>query len=187
MTTACVFGLKVKTLAVDCSECHSLLNLDESLQNKTGKRKLQVTRDWLLHFKCTTKIQSHFIHSMRPEISRCFRSSGIRSAYCDGGSGRSGLRSWHIISDSMRLQSAAYGFRSIACCRANALPSAPARSKSSLASSLRPVRRNSSPRCTRAWQAARPVPPLKEMAWSRSSMAPERNTAIHPSAPHFKA
>ena len=87
-------------------------------------------------------------------------------------SGTSGLRSLLITSDSMRLHRAAYGLRTTACCRANSLPIAAARSKSSLALSFWCASLSIRPLCTKAWHAVRPLPPLKEMARSRSSIAP---------------
>lgn len=87
-------------------------------------------------------------------------------------SGNLGLRRLLITSDSILLHRAAYGLRSTACCRANSLPRAAAFSKSALASSFWHASLRRRPLCTRAWQALRPVPPLREMAWSRSCRAP---------------
>lgn len=86
----------------------------------------------------------------------------------------SGLRSLLITSDSILLHRAAYGLRTTACCRANSLPSAAAFSKSALASSSWHANLCKRPLCTSAWQAVRPASPLREMARSRSSSAPER-------------
>lgn len=85
-----------------------------------------------------------------------------------------GLRSLLITSDSILLHRAAYGLRATACCRANSLPSAAAFSKSALASSSWHANLRKRPLCTSPWQAVLPVPPLREMARSRSSSAPER-------------
>lgn len=86
----------------------------------------------------------------------------------------SGLRSLLITSDSILLHRAAYGLRTTACCRANSLPSAAAFSKSALASSFWHASLCKRPRCTSAWQAVRPVLPLRAIAWSRSPRAPAR-------------
>lgn len=94
-----------------------------------------------------------------------------------------GLRSLLITSDSILLHRAAYGFRATACCRANSLPSAAAFSKSALASASWHAKRRKRPLWTSPRRAVRPVPPLREMARSRSSSAPgkrEEHREEHP-------
>lgn len=94
-----------------------------------------------------------------------------------------GLRSLLITSDSILLQRAAYGFRATACCCANSLPSAAAFSKSALASASWHAKRRKRPLWTSPRRAVRPVPPLREMARSRSSSAPgkrEEHRKEHP-------
>lgn len=85
----------------------------------------------------------------------------------------SGLRNLLMTSVSILLQRAAYGLRITACCRANSLPSAAAFSKSALASASWCINLCKRPLCTKLWQAVLPVPPLRAIALSRSSRAPE--------------